>query len=632
MPKAVVRGLTLIVLVSTGFAFAGQAMQQAPSRSLHTAAVSGVVTDGVTGKGVAGVTVTLRAGLPDTLGTVTDSKGRFVFQNLPADERCVLTATKSGYTDGGLLRQSPLLLGSGFALADGEWIADARIVLWRPGAISGRVIDEKGEPLVDVPVRALTRVPLAGVTHWAAGVASRTDDRGFYRIPALARGEYIVSVPSVLSSVPVDTTPNTVAGRADSQSWAFMPSPRVTGSAIDGAFLVHGPYAVAPSATGLAYPVAFYPGTASITDAAPVRLGDSEERGGIDFALRPVPAVQVSGRITGPSDVLGHVIVRLLLADGDELGAGSEQATALPAADGRFSMPRVPAGRYVLDASTTVSGIGSTAATRTPGLVPQTASMFFSWPPDDPFNTLWVHTTIANGAYAARLPVSVGSADITGLALALERGASISGRVVLDNGAPLPKTLRVSADPATGNPLLVPPERLNETVNADGTFRIDGLRSGEYFLRASGRTIRTILAGEDHTNRPVRVSAGVDTPDVVITLDSRVAELSGSVRDAKGAIVRQAAVVLFPADGSQWSHFGLRPTLIRSVTYFGDAGYRISGLPGGEYLAIAVESAQQRAWRDSNFLSAAAPLATRVTLDWGAKAVQHLTLQQVVVK
>jgi hypothetical protein len=634
MSRAPFCRLTTVILVMAGISLAGQQTPRpaSPSRAVRTAAVSGVVIDGVTGNGVPGATVTLSAGLPDSLGTVTDSKGRFVFQNLAAFERCILTARKPGYADGGLLRQSPIVLGSGFALADGEWIADARIVLRRPGAISGRVVDEKGEPLVDVAVRVLTRVPLAGVTHWAGGPASRTDDRGFYRIPGLKRGEYIVSVPSVLSSVPVDATPNTVAGRADSQSWAFMPSPRVTGSAIDGAFLVHGPYAVAPPATGLAYPVSFYPGSATITQAASVRLGDSEERAGVDFALRPVPAVQISGRITGPPDILGKVIVRLLLEDAEELGAGNEQATALAGADGRFLMPRVPAGRYILDASTTVSGIGVTAAGRTPGLVPQTATMYFSWPLDDPLNTLWVHTTIANGAYSARLPVTVDSADVTGIALTLERGASISGRVVLDNGAPLPKTLTVRADPASGDPRLVPPERLNERVNADGTFTIDGLRSGEYFLRAPGGMIKHILAGEDHTYRPLRVDAGTDTTNVVITLDSRVAELSGSVRDAKGAIVRQSVVILFPAERSQWSHFGLRPTLIRAVTYFGDEGYKIPRLPGGEYLAIAVETAQQEAWRDQKFLSAASSLATRVALDWGAKSVQNLTLQHVVVK
>ena len=324
--------------------------------------------------------------------------------------------------------------------------------------------------------------------------------------------------------------------------------------------------------------------------------------------------------------------MRLLLEDGEELGAGNEQATALAGADGRFSMPRVPAGRYILDASTTVSGIGLPTAGRTPGLVPQTATMYFSSSLDDPLNTLWVHTTIASGAYSARLPVTVASADVTGIALTLERGASISGRVVLDQGAPLPKALTVRADPASGDPRLVSPERVTERVNPDGTFRIEGLRSGEYFLRAPGSLVKSILAGDDHTYRPLRVEAGTDTANVVITLDSRVAELSGSVRDAKGALVRQSVVILFPADRSQWSQFGLRPTLIKSVTYFGDQGYKISWIPGGDYLAIAVEPAQKDAWRQPNFLSAASSVATRVVIGWGAKVVQDLTLQQVVVK
>ena len=633
-------GLTALAILITGLGLAAQqsTVPVTSSRSTRTAAISGVVVDGVTGRAVAGVAVTLsNAALPSAIGTVTDSKGRFVFQNLPASERCTLTATKPGYSSGSLPRKSGLIFTTGIALTEGEWIADARLVIWRPGAISGRVVDDNGEPLVDVPVRALTRIPIAGAEHWATGPTVRTDDRGIYRLPGLARGQYIVTVPSVLSSVPHGTSAAAIAGRPANQFLPFAAAPAVAGTAVDDAFLVYGPYAAASPATGLAYPIAFHPGGGSLSEAVPVDLGDSEEKGGFDFVLRPVPAVRVSGRITGAADVAGRVMLRLLPEGVETLGAGSEQATALAGSDGRFMMPRVPAGRYVLEASTSVSGVATMGGrpVQTPGMSGQLSFQTVSSLPGDmgdpSSGALWSYTTGERGGYSARLPLTVGATDVSNIEIALDRGASISGRVATEGGAPLPNRLIVSVDPATGDPRLVVPFHVQQRVNSDGTFTIDGLRPGEYFLRVSS-PIKSVLAGDDRTNRPLRIDAGTDTTNVLITLDSRVAELRGSVRDSKGVTVREAAVILFPAERQLWSNFGLRPTRFRSATFFGDHGYRLTYLPAGEYLAIAVDAGQQLAWQDPRFLTAASALATRVTLDWGAKSVQDLALQQVVVK
>ena len=636
MPKALARGLiAVVVVVSAGFIFVAQATQQTSSRSSRTAAVSGVVTDGTNGKGIRAVEVTLGgSGLPEAPSTLTDSQGRFVFQNLPGANHYTVTAARPGYAGGASLRRFPFFPRP-FVLADGEWIADVRIVLWRLGGISGRVVDEKGEPVVNLPVRLLTRIPVAGTVRWAAGPAVRTDDRGMYRVGGLTRGRYVVNVPSVQSSVPVDTPASTIAGRPPGQSIAFNPPPRVVGIEAAGSLVVLDQFATPPPSSRMAYASAFYPNTSAFADATPVELGDSEEKRSIDFVLRPVPTVRVSGRVTGPADALSGMIVRLLSEDAEALGAGSEHATALVARDGAFTMPRVPAGRYVLEATTTIAEYrtGGFPLPTPPGLAGSLAfSTSLPWLPGDPLpGALWVYGPRSEGSHSARVQVIVGAGDVANVEVALEPGGRISGRVVRDDGSPAPKALSMHTESATGDPLLAA-TRPSVPVNGDGTFSIDGLRPGLHFLRASGQPIKSIASSGDYTTRPLEVRAGSEIRDVLVTLSTRVATLTGVVSDSKGAPLREGAVILFPTDRSQWTHFGLRPARILSVTYFGGQGYQIPRVPGGDYCVVAVDASMQDAWQDPRFLTAAAGVATRVSIDWGSTPVQNLTLQQVTVK
>ncbi len=126
---------------------------------------------------------------------ISDSKGRFVFADLPAVDRYYLEASKPGYVADGLARPGRLLPEAPFPLADAEWIADANFVMQRLSAISGTVIDERGEPVVNVPVRVLTRIPVAGTMQLASGPAARTDDRGVYRVAWASRRVLFRSCP-----------------------------------------------------------------------------------------------------------------------------------------------------------------------------------------------------------------------------------------------------------------------------------------------------------------------------------------------------------------------------------------------------------------------------------------------------
>ena len=151
---------------------------------------------------------------------LTDAQGRFVFRQLPkATYSLVATVGGSGYSPSGFIvtgrgHQIGAYLDGGYGqrrpngpfqtidLADGERIGDAVIRLWKGGAITGRVLDEAGEPLVDVAVAAVQR---SSDGRLLTGPTTRTDDRGVYRLATLIPGSHLVVVPQTQLLMPSST-------------------------------------------------------------------------------------------------------------------------------------------------------------------------------------------------------------------------------------------------------------------------------------------------------------------------------------------------------------------------------------------------------------------------------------------
>src|SRR5688572_171108 len=165
------RPLSLLITCLAGATSFGASPQVAPAGPARpaaqagatsgTGAISGVVVDALTGSPLSGASVSL--GRLDVQRPsprmVTDSKGRFIFHNLPPSAEYFLDARAFGYAatrygwsspDGTLANNAIRRI----AVTDGQWVNTITIPLWRYGAIGGRVVDERGEPVVGVAVRA----------------------------------------------------------------------------------------------------------------------------------------------------------------------------------------------------------------------------------------------------------------------------------------------------------------------------------------------------------------------------------------------------------------------------------------------------------------------------------------------
>ena len=614
-----------------------------------TGAISGVVSDGKTHRPVAGALVYL--GLQNygpvgrTSRQITDPKGRFVFTNLPAADAFFLNASKAGYAEGHYGDTGPVTSGvaSGLIrLTTGQWFAQANVPLWRPGAIAGTVVDERGEPEVGVRVRVLSRILVAGTTHLAAGSTTLTDDRGRYRIAGLAAGTYIVNVPSVQNAVPAATSPMEIEGQTPATAArASSDTPKRNGGALQldpSHLLIIGNYATPPMAEGRpqAYPMGFYPGVTSAADATPIVLDTSDTREGVDIVLRPMPAVRVSGHLDGPSDAVRGLILRLVAPGLEDLGDGSEVATALADSNGDFTFLNVPAGQYSLEGtrSRLEFGYGSSQANMpgTPGQVQGPGTIMAGVSSAPPTTRISGSHTAGDANYWIRMAVTVGGTDLTGLVASMHRATSVHGRIAFHGDGTPPGPTLIMMEPADGRANLgVQQSTTRPSLDDDDTFTINGLETGEYVARVLGlsprHAIESIMAnGVDYTTRPFDAGAGQDFTDVVITFTDRIASLTGSVQDESRGDRRLMTVIAFPAAPDQWKRYGFQPTRFKTVPVSSAGTYQIDNLPAGSYLLVAVDSSQARRWQDPAFLEAASQVAARLTIGWGERKTQDLRM------
>ena len=632
-----------------------------PMPAMGTGAISGAVSDALTGEPIGGATVSLIVFAPgspappiERPSVVTDARGRFVFRDLPASNGYYLGVRAPGYASGGYGRGAPdsktyvLVEGrsAGIDLADGQWIRDANVKLWRLGAIGGRVLDEQSEPVVGVAVRAYLTQFIVGVKQLVAGPLTITDDRGVYRLPDLAPAPYVVCVLSVQATVPAtvaDAPPTLPLGGLETGGFRGAgPEIRAPSIDVDGRHrLVLTAFATPPppaSARSRAYPPVCYPNAQTAADAQAVTLDYGTSRAGVDFQLAPVPAVRVSGQVTGEIAHAPGMVLRLMPAGEEQLGFGAEVATTLVEADGTFTFLNVPAGNYTIVAAPSVV---SATAGDSPGRLPAAAgfavdSLSVGSFPAAPGVQLLTQQSKAGGSTWGRAPVSVGGGDVSGVTLVLHRGASVQGHVAFDGTSAIPsQRVSVRLQPASGDAAFGLLFGATSPDDATHAFTIDGLLGGRYLVPYqffAGWRLKSVTSnGVDVTDTGFDGLQGVDFDDVVVTLTDRAAELNGTITD-EGGRPAYSSVILFPVDRAGWTNYGWTPDRLRATSAGSSGAYSFKELRDGDYYVIAVPHTQQDLWVNPAFLAAAAPLATPVTLTAGSPKTQDLRVQEVTIK
>jgi hypothetical protein len=615
-----------------------------------TGLVMGRTIDPATRAPVPGVIVSIRMDPHRPEYVVTDDQGRFVFRDLPKG-RLTFSAEKPGYVKGKYAKHLPDTGldvdtdGQALTLDTDGRAGDLVVFMWKHAAIGGTVLDERGDPVVGITVRSLRAIFAGGRRHWSLdGAIGLTDDRGIYRLSSLIPGDHVVALPVVTSSWPrsllrllASPAASSPAGLSDSMSsglkWIGGGGTTGSGAALRGTddrFAVVASErepalaGMSPSGRLLVYETQFYSDAATLSRASSVTLGSGEERSGVDFHLRPVTAVSVSGTLTGTAGPAPNLLLRLVPIDAAAMSDDPELYQTISDADGTFTFLGVAPGEYTIKALVTPRpkraplGPGTvvqTAGGSTVSIVDDRAAVV----PTEP--TLWAETR-----------VGVGDQPVRDVVVTLRQGLYVAGRVELEGAAERPSgdwfssvyIERADGSRSINLSLLLAP------VDARGNFRSFGLTPGKYFVRVPwtipGWSFRGAMLGDrDVSVMPIDLT-DADVEGIVVKFSDKPAGvLSGTVRTDRGPAGPGACVIVFPINRATWGASGENPPDFRSVAVVSGGRYAIEGLPPGEYFLAA--SAESRVdWSDPQNLDALARSAQRIRTSEGERRTQDVSL------
>lgn len=218
---------------------------------------------------------------------LTDKDGAFRFEHLPPGTYRV-SAYRAGYVQPAQAERPPLEV----TLEEGQEITDVEVTLMRGGVITGRVLDEDGDPIVNTQVIAWRKGENG---YYQQMNQARTDDRGVYRIYGLPPGDYVIS-----SQIPF--------------RWSRHAS----------------------------YGMTYFPGVVSRKQAEILSVTAGSEITGIDISLQPDRGAKLVGRVTlaGSKQPLSGLRVTLY---GENLSL-----SATTRSDGSYTFASLPKGTFHL--------------------------------------------------------------------------------------------------------------------------------------------------------------------------------------------------------------------------------------------------------------------------------------------
>lgn len=226
--------------------------------------VEGSVINAVTGEPIRKAYVVLRsatrhAGYTET----TDSAGHFSFNNVEPGLYLAITE-HPGFTSEVAGRHRSIFDPPSVQVAEEQSIKDIVLKLFPLGAISGRVLDDDGDPIPHVEVHVLQySYHDSGARQLISAQSATTNDLGEYRIFDLAPGRNYVS-----------------ASHNFNRSLYSSPSDRTRDTRPDDAYVA-----------------TLYPNAEDSAQGTPVNVTPGSEVAAIDFRLRRTPTYRIRGRI-----------------------------------------------------------------------------------------------------------------------------------------------------------------------------------------------------------------------------------------------------------------------------------------------------------------------------------------------
>ena len=283
--------------------------------------VSGIVVKLAGGEPVKTATVQLQnlQDLGRTTSVVTDVSGRFELRGIDPG-RYWLKVSRTGFVTQEYGQRTPNDPGAEIRLSAGQNLRDLlfRLIPW--GVISGRILDEEGEPLPWAQVSALREVYSSGKRKLSPEALVPTNDLGDFRLFGLKPGRYFVSA-KYKAGLHIVGRGEVREDDNDDFRPEFMPI--------------------------------YYPNSPDPARASTIALKAGEEITSVEILLRPVATYRIRGRVynmvAGRRSNTG-VIVQLEQRNSNITWGSPDRQLNVEKTDGSFEIAGVLPGSYTLSA------------------------------------------------------------------------------------------------------------------------------------------------------------------------------------------------------------------------------------------------------------------------------------------
>ena len=295
--------------------------------------IAGKVVSSASGAPLAQVRVSIAStqDLNSKATVVTGADGAFAFTGIPAG-KFALSAARRGFIESSFNQHERYST----AIVTGSDVDSEHLVfrLVPQAVLSGRVIDESGDPVHSANVSLFRQDQSQGVTLVQQLNQTVTDDRGIYDFDELGAGNYFVSV--------------------NARPWyALRPQTSQNG---DGATTT----TAVPAAFDVTYPTTFFADATDSSDATPIPLRGGE-RLTADIHLSPVAALRIRIRTSeNPNqgfdmpqflrktfDSMDNVTREIMQSGVRIPGRGNESALRV-VGPGVVELMGIPAGKYTV--------------------------------------------------------------------------------------------------------------------------------------------------------------------------------------------------------------------------------------------------------------------------------------------
>jgi len=503
------------------------------------ASVEGTIVQLGTNQPIARAVVQVIGDRPEPYTMETGADGKFQFPNL-ARGQYQIRVSRTGYMDGAFGQRGPNGRGRSLPLEAGQAIKDIRITMVPFAAISGRVYDDRGEPIANVNIRALKYSYQNGQVSLTSVKSVLTNDRGEYRLFWLPPGEYYVSAIASTSKVT-----------------AMLETVLAQGATIP-VVIDHPPH-MSPS-TGEIYAPIYYPGTPDARTATELELRPGVDLSGIDFSLARVIPRKVRGIVVDGATGQPIKAGSLLLVPRNLSMTGL--VPSRPTGDGTFEIEDVYPGSYFLVAMTNVSGGNSRLA-------------------------------------GGRAPLEIGNSDLQGIVVVVSPSIDIAATIEGLRAAP-PAGLYPSIALRNESMLTGRAATAYGSFKNAAEFSIDNVIEGDYRLQItdvpSGMYVKSARFGAvDALNDTLHVDSRT-TERLAVVLGSDGGQVEGTVTDRNRMPSPNASIVLVPINMQQ------RADLYKKATADESGRFQFRDIPPGDYLVFAWEDVDESVWRDPNFI------------------------------